>query len=85
MVTWITAQATASLLRPNVRLSDHSLTQIINRDILRPALENDDLPTAPKRYVDLPLNHGDPNSPTFRNSYWVDDTFYSPGGPIFCM
>jgi len=86
MVTWITAQATASLLRPNsARLSDHSLTEIINRNIIKPARENDDLPTATKRYFELPLNHGDPKSPKFRNSYWVDDTYYSPGGPIFCM
>ncbi|PWW79017.1 hypothetical protein C7212DRAFT_356229 [Tuber magnatum] len=84
MLTLITAQAAASLLRPNgVRLSVHSLTEIINRDTLKPVQENDDLPTAPKRYVELPLNHGDPKSPKFRNRYWVDDAYYSPGGPVF--
>ncbi|CAZ80987.1 unnamed protein product [Tuber melanosporum] len=84
MLALVATQAVASLLRPNsVRLSDYHLTEIINRDILKPALENDDLPTAPKRYVELPLNHGDPKSPKFKNRYWVDDTYYSPGGPIF--
>ncbi|RPB05121.1 hypothetical protein L873DRAFT_1663682 [Choiromyces venosus 120613-1] len=86
MLILITAQATASLFRPNtgsVRLSVHSLTGIINRDILKPSQQNDDLPAVPMRYVELPLNHGDPKSPKFRNRYWVDDTYYSSGGPIF--
>ncbi|CUS09404.1 unnamed protein product [Tuber aestivum] len=86
VLTLITAQAaeSESLLRPNgVRLSVHSLTEIINRDTLKPAQENDGLPIAPMHYVELPLNHGDPTSPKFRNRYWVDDTYYSPGGPIF--
>ncbi|KAL7274978.1 hypothetical protein RUND412_002091 [Rhizina undulata] len=36
------------------------------------------------QYFELPVDHfGDGSAGTFRNRYWVDDTYYQPGGPIF--
>lgn len=70
------------------RLSPVSLHKLVNKDRLHPPVD-----TTKKRatsalsgplYIELPLDHTDSNSETFSNRYWVDETFYQPGGPVFC-
>lgn len=70
------------------RLSPVSLHNLVNKDRLHPPVD-----TTKKRatsalsgplYIELPLDHTDSNSETFYNRYWVDETFYQPGGPVFC-
>lgn len=35
-------------------------------------------------YVDMPLDHfSNDDTRTFRNRYYMNDTFYKPGGPVF--
>ncbi|KAL6238503.1 hypothetical protein BDW75DRAFT_227934 [Aspergillus navahoensis] len=33
--------------------------------------------------LQLPIDHDNPAVGTFQNRYWVNDTFYEPGGPVF--
>ena len=32
----------------------------------------------------MPLDHFGNATGTFKNRYWVNDTYYKPGGPVFC-
>jgi len=34
-------------------------------------------------FVDLSIDHFGSNSATFKNRYWINDTYYSSGGPVF--
>ncbi|KAL2796420.1 serine carboxypeptidase S28-domain-containing protein [Aspergillus keveii] len=37
---------------------------------------------APAEYVSIPIDHGNPSLGTYENRYWVNDAYYSPGGPV---
>jgi len=37
------------------------------------------------RNVSLPIDYSGKHSGNFSNRYWVVDTYYRPGGPVFCM
>ena len=40
-------------------------------------------PTA--RTIDIPIDHFNPNDHrTYKNRYWMNDTYYEKGSPIFC-
>ena len=33
----------------------------------------------------MPIDHfNNKTSLTFKNRFWINDTFYEPGGPVFC-
>ncbi|OCH89254.1 hypothetical protein OBBRIDRAFT_732955 [Obba rivulosa] len=34
-------------------------------------------------FFDMPLDHFGNTSGTFMNRYWINDTYYKPGGPVF--
>jgi hypothetical protein len=34
------------------------------------------------QYVTLPVDHFSNNEATFQNRYWVNDEFYTDGGPV---
>ncbi|KAF4618414.1 hypothetical protein G7Y89_g14888 [Cudoniella acicularis] len=36
-------------------------------------------------WVDLPLDHFSPNSTTYKNRYYVEDSSYFPGGPVILV
>ncbi|KAI9310572.1 serine carboxypeptidase S28-domain-containing protein [Dichotomocladium elegans] len=33
-------------------------------------------------FFDQPIDHNDPDSPTFRHRYWANTDWYKPGGPV---
>ncbi|KAI0352085.1 peptidase S28 [Trametes cingulata] len=35
------------------------------------------------RFFEMPLDHFGNTKGTFKNRYWVNDTYYKPGGPVF--
>ena len=37
----------------------------------------------PTEFATLPLDHSKPDGMTFKNRFWVNDTFYQTGGPVF--
>lgn len=40
----------------------------------------------PAHNIQVPLDHFDPTTNvTFPLRYWVDTTYYEPGGPVFCL
>ncbi|KAI0730928.1 serine carboxypeptidase S28-domain-containing protein [Earliella scabrosa] len=41
--------------------------------------------TAPNEalFFDMPLDHFGGTPGTFKNRYWINDTYYQPGGPVF--
>jgi hypothetical protein len=32
--------------------------------------------------LQIPIDHGNPSLGTYENRYWVNDAYYSPGGPV---
>ncbi|KAL3462709.1 serine carboxypeptidase S28-domain-containing protein [Aspergillus heterothallicus] len=36
----------------------------------------------PAQYVSIPIDHDDPSLGTYQNRYWVNDAYYTPGGPV---
>ncbi|KAI9062583.1 hypothetical protein FKP32DRAFT_1573969 [Trametes sanguinea] len=60
---------------PSMRLKEH-LPRITKADSAAIASN------AP-RFFDMPLDHFGNASGTFKNRYWVNDTYYKSGGPVF--
>ncbi|KAL2849820.1 serine carboxypeptidase S28-domain-containing protein [Aspergillus pseudoustus] len=38
--------------------------------------------SVPAEYVSIPIDHDNPSVGTYRNRYWVNDAYYTPGGPV---
>ncbi|GAA98683.1 uncharacterized protein L969DRAFT_88303 [Mixia osmundae IAM 14324] len=36
-------------------------------------------------WVELPIDHKNPNAGTFKNRYWASDVHYKPGGPVLIL
>ncbi|KAJ8695620.1 hypothetical protein PTI98_008204 [Pleurotus ostreatus] len=34
-------------------------------------------------FIDIPLDHFSNSTQTFKNRFWVNDTYFEPGGPVF--
>lgn len=82
--------ATASFARAedvHHRLMSRDLHKIIPRDLQGhhvfpavPALKASQPSTLT---IDIPIDHFSTQSKTFANRYWVNATYYKPGGPVF--
>ena len=63
-----------------------SRRHIIDRDDLIHAetLAINGIDVPPEYTIDLPIDHFNlSDTRTFENHYWVNDTYYQPGGPVF--
>ena len=59
---------------------------LVHQDDLLYAEEraSEGLSIPPGYTIDLPVDHFDrDNNRTYKNHYWVNDTYYRPGGPVF--
>ncbi|KJA19598.1 hypothetical protein HYPSUDRAFT_44157 [Hypholoma sublateritium FD-334 SS-4] len=50
-----------------------------------PTLENrDNMPVAnAAKFIEMPVDHFGHETATFQNRYWVNSTYWQPGGPVF--
>lgn len=67
------------------RLTPARINQLVKQNTFRPAASGPGGTDPVAQYIELPVNHLDDNSEKFLNRYWVDDYYYQPGGPVFCM
>ncbi|EIN06329.1 peptidase S28 [Punctularia strigosozonata HHB-11173 SS5] len=44
---------------------------------------NEELPVNHPLFFQMPFDHFGNNSGTFQNRYWINDTYYEKGGPVF--
>ncbi|KAK0486841.1 peptidase S28 [Armillaria luteobubalina] len=64
-----------------------SLSQVLERSWIRKELlasPDAELSENDARFIEVPLDHfGSDNSSKFLNRYWVNVSYYAPGGPVF--
>ncbi|EIW58430.1 uncharacterized protein TRAVEDRAFT_47584 [Trametes versicolor FP-101664 SS1] len=60
-------------MAPSMRFKEHLL----------PVPRNDETATNNAHFFEMPLDHFGNTTGTFKNRFWVNDTYYKPGGPVF--
>ncbi|KAK0224490.1 peptidase S28 [Armillaria nabsnona] len=72
----------------SLSLAAISYSQVLERSWIRKELlsspDDTELSENNARFIEVPLDHfGSDNSSTFLNRYWVNASYYAPGGPVF--
>ena len=63
-------------------LAVHSAAARVHSQIGKRQYSSDSGSTVPSYYFDIPIDHFSSNSDTYKNRYYVNDTYYKTGGPV---